>query len=900
MPLAPGSTLLHYRLVEPIGEGGMGVVWRATDTTLGRDVALKLMLDVFSSDAERLARFEREAKTLASLNHPSVASVHGLHEAEGLRFLVMELVPGEDLAERLARGPMPLEEALPVARQVAEGLEAAHARGIVHRDLKPANVKLTDGGRVKVLDFGLAKPTDLFGGSSSVSPTASPTMSPTITSGGTAAGTILGTAAYMSPEQARGKAVDQRTDVWAFGCLLFEMLTGKRAFFGETVSDTLAAVLRGEPEMAALPANTPASLRRLIRRCLEKDPERRLHDLADARIEIVDALEGRVDAETAGLAGVPVAASTAPARRAASRPRWLAPAAALLLVVAALLAGYRMRSVPTPASWSATVPGAGFNTGSIAAISPDGRWIAYSPPALVGRAPVQLRAANAFDAHSISGVAAGANPFFSPDSKWIAYAGERGLYRVSLSGGSPQRIAESRGFDSYGAWGPGESMVIEAARIGGTFWDGLALLAAPGAEPQKLTTPVAGERFHMQAALLPGGRTVLFTVNNVDNSFSIAAASMTPGSHRMILRDATTPRYLASGHLVFFRPATNEVAAVRFDEKRGEPVGEPVTLLSGVARGPSGEGAFDVAADGTLVYTALDTTTGLMGESRLAWVDRAGTATPIFDETASWAQPRLSPDGTKLLVRKAQTPNCDLWLRDLARGTMTRVTFEGDNHDPAWGPGPERVSFAVQNDRARGVASKAWDGTGPAEPVAIGDDARDAPSWSADGRVMAFVQETAGGSDIWVQVQGSEARSFLSSEFNENAPAVSRDGRFIAYTSDESGRPEVYVRPLPGPGARYQVSTAGGVGALWSKDGKELFYAQGDALMAVRITTAPDFAASPPAKLFSGQFGWSRQANYDVSADGSRFVMVEMLKGVDAPDLRVVTNWLGDVRAKLP
>ena len=896
MPLAPGSTLLHYRLVEPIGEGGMGVVWRATDTTLGRDVALKLMLDVFSSDAERLARFEREAKTLASLNHPSVASVHGLHEAEGLRFLVMELVPGEDLAERLARGPMPLEEALKVARQVAEGLEAAHARGIVHRDLKPANVKLTDGGRVKVLDFGLAKPTDPFGGGSSVSPTASPTMSPTITSGGTAAGTILGTAAYMSPEQARGKAVDQRTDVWAFGCLLFEMLTGKRAFFGETVSDTLAAVLRGEPEMAALPANTPASLRRLIRRCLEKDPERRLRDLADARIEIVDAQEGRADAEDApGRGAAPVAAAPAPRRR-----PWLAALGALLLTAAALFTGARIQRVPTPASWSATIPGAGFNTGSTSAISPDGRWIAYSPPMLVGRSPVQLRAANSFEARPISGSVPGSGPDFSPDGKWVAYSGERGLYRVSLSGGSPQRIADTLGFNATFAWGPGDSMIVESVRIAGVFWNGLATIASPGAAPEKLTTPAAGERFHLQPLVLPGEKTVLFTVNSLDNSFSIAAASTAPGPHRMILRDASTPHYLATGHLLFFRPSANEVAVVRLDAARGEPVGEPVTVLPGVMRGPNGEGAYDVAGDGTLIYTPADTATGLAGEARLVWVDRAGKATPILEETASWAQPRLSPDGARLLVRKAQTPNCDLWVRDLARGTMTRVTFEGDNHDPAWGPGPERISFAVQNESARSVASKPWDGTGPVEPVAPSDDSRLAPSWSADGRLLAFVDETAGGDDVWVQEAGSAPRAFLNTEFNETSPAVSPDGRFIAYSSDESGRPEVYVRPWPGPGNRYQVSTAGGTGALWSKDGRTLYYAEGDAMMEVGIATAPAFQAAQPVKLFTGKFGWARPGNYDVTADGSRFVMVEMLRGAEAPDLRVVTNWLGEVRAKLP
>ncbi len=857
------------------------------------------MLDVFSSDPERLARFEREAKTLAALNHPSVAAVYGLHEADGLRFLVMELVPGEDLAERLARGPMPLEEALPVARQIAEGLEAAHARGIVHRDLKPANVKLTDGGRVKVLDFGLAKPTDPFGGGSSVSPTASPTMSPTITSGGTAAGTILGTAAYMSPEQARGKAVDQRTDVWAFGCLLFEMLTGKRAFFGETVSDTLAAVLRGEPEMAALPAATPASLRRLIRRCLEKDPERRLRDLADARIEIVDAQEGRSDAD-----GEPAAAAAATraaaAPRAAARPRWLVPLGALALAAAALFAGYRMRSVPTPASWSATIPGAGFNTGSTSAISPDGRWIAYSPPALVGRSPIQLRAANSFESRPISGTAAGAGPDFSPDGKWLAYSGERGLYRVSLSGGSPQRVADTLGFNTFFGWGPGDTMIVESVRIAGAFWNGLATIASPGAAPEKLTTPAPGERFHLQPTVLPGGKSVLFTVNNVDSTFSIAVAQLTPGPHRMILRDASTPHYLASGHLLFFRPSADEIAAVRFDAARGEPVGEPVTLLPGVMRGPNGEGAYDVADDGTLIYTAADTATGLAGEARLVWVDRAGKATPILDETASWAQPRISPDGTKLLVRKAQTPNCDLWLRDLARGTMTRVTFEGDNHDPAWGPGSDRISFAVQNERARGMASKAWDGTGPAELVAEAEDSRMAPSWSADGRVLAFVEETTGGTDIWVQTQGSEARPFLNTEFNENTPAVSPDGRFIAYTSNESGRPEIYVRPWPGPGSRYQVSTAGGTGALWSKDGRTLYYAEGDAMMEVRLSTAPGFQAAQPVKLFSGRFGWGRPGNYDVTADGSRFVMVEMLRGAEAPDLRVVTNWLGEVRAKLP
>jgi len=893
MPLGPGSTLLHYRLIEPIGEGGMGVVWRATDTTLGRDVALKLMLDVFASDAERLARFEREARTLASLSHPNVAAVHGLHEADGVRFLVMELVDGEDLAERLARGPMPLEEALPAARQIAEGLEAAHARGIVHRDLKPANVKLTEGGRVKVLDFGLAKPTDIFATGSGTSPT----MSPTITSGGTAAGTILGTAAYMSPEQARGKTVDQRTDVWAFGCLLYEMLTGRRAFFGETVSDTLAAVLRGEPDMNALPAQTPASVRRVIRRSLEKDPERRLHDLADARIEIVEAQEGagEIDGSASGAAATPSHATPGRLPR-----RWLAPVAVLLVAGAALALGYRMHRPPAPHSWHVAIPGAGFNSGSTSAISPDGKWIAYSPPTLVLRSPIVLRATDSFEERQVTGVSGGANPSFSPDSKWLAFSGDRGMYRVPVSGGTPQRVIETSGYGSGGVWAPGDELIIEDVRIGDSFWTGLTAVPSSGGAPRKLTAIAEGERFHLQAHLLPDGKTLLFTVNNVDNTFSIGAVPVAGGSHRILLRDASTPLYLPTGHLLYFRPGTGEVAAVRFDAERAEPIGEPVNVLTGVLRGTAGQGAYDVASDGTLIYTAADMSMGAIGSSRPVWVDRGGKVSPLVDEVSVWGQPRLSPDGTKLLLRKPQTPNCDLWVRDVARGTMSRVTFEGDNHDPVWGPGRDRISFAIQNERSRLIASKAWDGTGTIETIVQADDSLSAPSWSADGNVLAFVWEAATSSDIWVKPGVGEATPFLTSEFEEIWPAVSPDGRWIAYVSNESGREEVYVRPYPGPGGRLQISTAGGTGPLWSKDGGELFYAEADKMMRVAIRTTPTLDASPPEMLFTGRFGWSRPGNYDITADGTRFVMTQMESELRAPDLRLVTNWLETIRAKLP
>jgi Tol biopolymer transport system component len=884
MALAAGSRLGVYEVIGRIGEGGMGQVFRARDTRLNRDVALKVLPDAFAGDADRLARFAREAQTLASLNHSNIAHVHGLEESGGVSALVMELVDGQDLAERLARGPLPLDESLSIAIQVAYALEAAHEQGIVHRDLKPANIKVREDGAVKVLDFGLAKA--LEPASAVMGAAGGPLDSPTITSPAllTAHGIVLGTAAYMSPEQARGKTVDRRADIWAFGVVLYEMLTGRPMFAADTVGDTVAAVLTREPPLDALPPHTPPSVRRVLQRCLQKDATRRYHHIADARIDLEEAAAGTA-------AG---AAPDAPARRLG----WVAVGgiAAASIAVTALLGWMALspRSEP-PRRYTYTIPNAGFNTVSMAAISQDGRSIAYSPN--VHAAPFRLlvRALDAFDEREIvSARSTGFNPFFSADGRWLAYFAGTTLYRVPLAGGSAERLGTVLPGNPAGAWADDGTIVVSAPfRIDNALKTTLTRLSSDGAF-EALITPGPGEA-HQQPDILPGSKTVLFTVSTAKMA-SIAAVPLSGGEPRIILADARRPRYVASGHLVFQRPSSGDLMSVRFDPSRLAVSGEPTRIAAAAYLVDSA--AVDVSREGTVVYSGPADATGEAGFA-VVLVNRSGAGATVVGEhsSGSWAEPRVAPDGRSLVIRNIAAPNCDLWSIDLQRGTKTRVTFAGDNHDPVWrSDGQLTWASDDDDDGRRGIRMGRADRPGRPSVLAEAGNERVPDSWSPDRTRLAFTEShPITGQDIWLlSVDSGEARPFANSRFKEEQARFSPDGKWLAYVSNESGRDEVYVQPADADGARVQISVDGGHSPLWAPGGRELFFVEGASMMSVSLDLRPSPPdVGRPQELFEGPYVWERAGNFDITPDGTRLVLVRRgAESTPPATLRVLVNWL--------
>ena len=900
-----GNTLAHYRITAELGAGGMGEVWRAEDTRLGREVALKVLPEEFAQDPERMARFEREAKVLASLNHPNIATLYGLETVESgadavegtnensslesrasspVTFLAMELVEGEDLSERIARGPIPIEETIPIALQIAEALEAAHEQGIVHRDLKPANIKLTEDGVIKVLDFGLAKTWETEAGDSSLS------LSPTVTHA-TAAGVILGTAAYMSPEQARGKSADRRADIWAFGVVLWEMLTGRKLFEGETVSDVLASVLKEAPDLGALPGDTPSALRRLAGRCLEKDPRDRLQWIGDARLE----LEGKDHYP--------------PLRRPSSTSRpWIGWAtAAVGLAVGFAAVGW---SVLRPAGRASEpihleIADAGFTSYSNSAISPDGRQLAYFSVDTDGNYLLRTRSIDSFETRAIPGAEGGENPFFSPDGEWLAYfvPEKRTVEKVPMAGGTGQRLpgVQVAGYFNSGAWHPDGYLILSGAIVEGNQWQGLVIVPDAGGEPEILTTPMEPERRHYLPEVMADSPWALFTYQTEEDHF-IAAVSLESGERKVVLEGATTPQYLDSGHLLAFRPALNDVVVVPFDKASASLRGEPRTIISQVGGITRGSGQYAVSENGTLIYNSPSASGAQFFVGEVVLVNRAGDIEEIDENPTSWSQPRFSADGKRLLLRRIRTPNCELWTRDLERGTTTRITFEHDTHDPLWDAKGDQVLYAGDQGARRSIFRAPADGSGSAVLMIDTQVSVHPASWTADGRRLALgASSQKTGDDVWVLDLdvGPDPFHFLATRFGERHPSFSPDGRWIAYTSDESGHWEVFVRPYPGPGGRTQISTDGGTEPLWSPDGSELFFRANGNLLAVAVSDAGgSLSISAPSILFEDPFERSTGANpdqrhYDISPDGTRFAMIRPdPTSNDQRHLRIVIDWL--------
>jgi eukaryotic-like serine/threonine-protein kinase len=880
-----GRRLGFYEIVSWLGAGGMGEVYEAHDTKLGRHVAIKVLPAAFVEDHERITRFQREARMLASLNHPNIATIHGLEQSGDVQYLVMELVPGETLAERLSGGALDIPEALKIAGQIAEALEAAHEKGVIHRDLKPANVKVTPEGRVKVLDFGLAK---AFAGDAGLD---LPYL-PTLTGIGTAEGRILGTPAYMSPEQARGKAVDKRTDIWAFGCVLYELLTARPAFPGETLTDTLAAALEREPDWHALPATTPLKIRDLLRRCLHKDAARRLHDIADARIEIDEALD-----VSGSLSAVPVAAQ--PSSPGGHMLLWgLAALAAVGFAIALWGLVRRTRPPTRPVTRVAVTLPLGDRlspSGDPAvALSPDGSRLVYAGYH-AGSTQLYLRSMNHFEATPIPGTAGADTPFFSPDSQWVGFFAAGKLMKVSLTGGASLPLCSASAGSRGASWGPDDAIIF-APSTG----SGLYRVSAAGGSPTALTVPdrKKGEFSHRWPEILPGGKALLFTIWG-GAEMRIGLLSLETGERRILLDGGAYARYF-SGHLIYAR--AGGLLAVPFDLKRLQVTGSPVSVLEGVWMNTvNGAVDLNISGDGSLVYVAAGP--GSDSDS-LVWVDRKGTAQPLPAPPRGYLVPRLSPDGQHLAVA-IEDANPGLWLYDLARGTLTLLTASVLNPYQVWTRDGKRMTFRSPPFNLDWMPA---DGSGAPQRLMTSENLPLPGSWSPDGQVLAFSeQDPTTGWDIWtLRLDGEpKPQPFLRTKSNEDAPMFSPDGHWLAYQSDESGRYEIYVRPFPGPGGKWQISTEGGTEPVWAKNGRELFYRSANKMMAATVESKPLFAASKPRQLFEGLYdggAFDFEPNYDVAPDGQRFLMLEPTEQAKATpqQINVVLNWSDELRRLAP
>jgi serine/threonine-protein kinase len=886
--LQPGDHLGVYEIQSLVGVGGMGAVFKARDTRLDRDVAIKVLPPIFMIDRDRLVRFEREAHLLAALNHPNIAAIYDIEEEADVRALVLEFVEGATLAERLKQSAMAISEALPLARQIAEALEAAHEKGIVHRDLKPANVKVTPGGAIKVLDFGLAKAGSPDGAQG-------PSGSPTLTSGRTHTGVLLGTAKYMSPEQARGQPVDKRTDIWAFGCVLYEMLTGRAVFAGETAPDHIAAVLDREPDWSALPLGTPASVRRLLRRCLEKDPRRRLHDVADARIELDEPGESAADeSHTRAAAG-----------------RWFqlerrAAAPWVLTLIAVITAGLSVWVVNRPHRQAQQVRHLVLPMGTTSvepgglAVSPDGSKVVFA-----GNGRLFIRALGELAEVPLAGTEQGDTPFFSPDGQWVGFfvgggVGKSKLKKVPVNGGAAVTLCECTPDMQGASWGSDDFIVFAP-----THGSGLARIPASGGSPTTLTTlDVAnGEESHRFPQVLPGARAVIFTIGTgPGDDARIVGQVLRTGERRVLVQGSASAQF-AAGHLIYARRGV--LYGVPFDASRLAMSGTPVRIVDGVAEDSDGAPEYSLSTEGDLMYTP-----GPAGFAKrtLVWVDRTGAVETVPIPPAAYSTPRLSPDGQRIAFHIEAEKN-DVWVYDIARATTTRVMV-GHHHLPIWTPDGKRLTFISSRPGSAGISWGPAEGDGTEESLttrtnsqwpASWSSSQWPESWSPDGRTLAFDElDPVSGWDIWtLSLDGDrKPRLFLRTPFNEWRPQFSPDGHWLAYHSNESGRYEVYVRPFPGPGAKTQVSTGGGGLPIWRRDGRELFYRNPEGIWAVAVAAGASFSSGPPRKLFSAPpASNTATSGFDVSPDGRRILMVHEDLTLAPRQVNVILNWFDHRRA---
>ena len=864
MALAPGTRLGAYEIVAPIGSGGMGEVYRARDSRLNRDVAIKVLPADVAADHDRLARFEREAQVLASLNHSNIANIYGVDDSSGTPALVMELVEGPTLADRIAKGPIPLDEALPIAKQIAEALEAAHEQGIIHRDLKPANIKVRPDGTVKVLDFGLAKAFDPV-----ASGVGSATISPTITTPAmTQIGLILGTAAYMSPEQAKGRPADKRSDVWAFGCVLYEMLTGARAFQGEDVSDTLAAVLRSEPDWTPLNRVAPPRVVTALRRCLRRDAAKRYQHIGDVRLDLED-LGGEI------ISGRP----------SVSRRR-------SLLMIMALMVGVAFGSsaawvvkpstLPTLVRFAVSVPPTmplRVSPGVAVVLSPDGNTLVYTAASADARLIKRRIDSNEFE--SIRGSELGsAAPFFSPDNRWIAFSVQGQLRKIPVEGGVATTICDISAA-VRGTWGDDDSIIFSDKGR-------LFRVAASGGEPRQLFDDRSVPEGMSEPHFIARSRAVLVQVGGGGR---IEAVEL-PSLRRHELAEGSMPQIVPTGDLVFHR--NGRLWTAKLDQTRWAITGSPVQLGIGV-RVLAGVPLFSISQSGSLAYFA-DTSNA---ESSMVWLDRAGRAVPAIQERAAFEAVRLSPDGKRVAVNIQSTRTNDLWVYELDRGTRLRLTTSGNSRRPVWSPDGTRILFNSDVDGDTDLYVISVNGGKP-ERLLRRPGAQFPDAWAPDGKSIVF-NEGGATRDLWMLPIGSpsEPKPIVQTTFSERGAAISPDGHWMAFTSDESGRDEIYVTPYPNGGIKVPVSRNGGRQPAWSRNGTELFFRERNDLMAVSVQLSPLHVGSPQ-KLFDFNdqlyLDNANVMNYDVAADG-RFLAVKVDE-THSDEIQVVVNWAEELKTR--
>ncbi|SPE30976.1 Serine/threonine protein kinase [Candidatus Sulfopaludibacter sp. SbA6] len=867
MPIAPGTRLGPYEITAPLGAGGMGEVYRARDSRLNRDVAIKTLPAAFVDDPGRMARFQREAQLLAALSHPNIAAIYGLEESGGVRALVMELVEGPTLAERIAASAIPLDEALAIARQIADALDAAHEKGIIHRDLKPANIKVTPEGKVKVLDFGLAKAFE-------TEQAADPSLSPTLTLDSTRAGVILGTAGYMSPEQARGKRAGKRADIWAFGVVLFEMLAGHKAFAGETISDTLASVLKTDPDWSRLPAATPPRVRRLLRRCLERDPGKRLRDIGDAWIEM-DAPE-----ETPASPG---------------RPRiWIA-LAAISLLAAIALAVIHFRETPpeTPVVRSTILPpdktvfGAPGTTpfGSGAPVlSPDGRRLAFPATSSPGKSAIWVRSLDALTAQPLAGSEGGTFPFWSPDGKSLGFFADDKLKRIDASGGPPLTLCAARN-------GLGGTWNREGTIVFSTFSGTLLRVSAAGGLPSPATATDQSqhEGIHVFPWFLPDGRHFLYTSGAPSEYATLLGSIDGPPSPGKLLAGVSSNAVYSAGVLLFVREGT--LMARPFSLAGATFTGDAIPLAEQVAMVTNAYAGFSASENGTLVYQH-----GAVQVIRqLAWFDRAGKQLAPLGEPANFRPFSLSPDGKSVAVGVYEAgAGSQIWILD-ARGIRSKFTYgKGVDNDPIWSPDGRTIVFASNRKGHRDLYRKNADLSGQ-EELLYEDNLDKIPTgWSADGKSVIYSAASGGDSSVWVLPIADHPKPIAVTRTSPGMiqAQLSPDGKWIAYSSGESGRTEVYTAAFPGGAGKRQISTNGGVRPHWRRDGGEIFYiAPGGNLMAVQVkATGTSLESGAPVKLF-GPIPGIQGNNYDISPDGQRILTLAVPEESFNEPLTLVQNW---------
>jgi serine/threonine-protein kinase len=893
MAFAAGTKLGPYEITGAIGAGGMGEVYRARDTRLDRIVAIKVLPTHLADRAELRERFEREARTIASLNHPHICTLYDTGHQDDTNFLVMEYLEGETLAQRLLKGPLPIQQVLQYAIEISDALDKAHRNGVTHRDLKPGNIMLTKAG-TKLLDFGLAKLKQ------EVAPAIPDSQLPTMKSAVTAEGTILGTLQYMAPEQVEAKGVDARTDIFGFGAVVYEMATGKKAFEGKTSANVMAAILKDEPPaMSSLAPMMLPALDRVVKRCLAKDPDKRWQSTSDLCEELRWIAEGG-----AKTSETPLSEVNPPAKK------WRqAVVLGLAVLGAAIIAGiavWNLKPAPPAARpvsrLTITLPPgqqlAGLEYGPAVTLSPDGTHLAYVARQ-GGTQQLYLRAMDSLDSTPIQGTEGAVNPFFSPDGQWVGFFVGQKMKKISVSGGAALTLGDAT-FPHGASWSS-LGVIAFAPSVGSSLKE----VPDGGGMPQLLTRLKKGETNQRWPEFLPDGKSVLFSGAPTNASWTnseVAAQSVGTGERRDLIQGATLPRYAASGHLVYGQGGS--LMAVPFDPRRLAIMGEAVPVVEGVLQSPStGAAQYSLSATGSLIYIPG----GVQADQRgLVWVTRNGAEHPVAAPARAYVYPRLSPDGQRVGVGITEEDS-QIWLYDFSRETLTRITFEGhQNLNAIWTPDGKWVAIQSNREGPLNIFWQRADGSGGLEHLITSEYNNFPMSFSPDGQLLAFgeVNPTTG-YDIWVlRLSDRKAQPFLRTPFNESAPRFSPDGHWLVYISDETGRFEIYVQPYPGPGGKWQISTEGGREPVWNPNGRELFYRNGDKMMAVDIATHPGFAAGKPMVLFEGGYSPAPGTgnNYDVSPDGQRFLMLKP-REQDQPaptQINVVLNWFEELKQKVP